>query len=100
MVYLYLTGFWQAGGGANGKARDLMGAGRCTAGCGRGQVFKCECWWDHCSVLGGCLLLLSLCSSGLQDLLRLKHPSVDVIRMHLYFDGCSDEKIYAASFRG
>ena len=45
-------------------------------GCGRGQVYKCEWGWDHCSVLGGCLLLLSLCSSGFQDLLRLKPPSL------------------------
>ena len=71
MVYLYLTGFWQAGGGANGKASDRMGAGRCITGCGRGQVYKCECGWDHCSVLGGCLLFLSLCSSGFQDQLGL-----------------------------
>ena len=76
MVYLYLTGFWQAGGGANGRR---------VTGCGQvgaqpvvegGQVYKCECGWDHCSVLGGCLLFLGLCSSGLQDLLRLKPPSL------------------------
>ena len=24
-----------------------MWAGRCTTGCGRGQVYKCECGWDH-----------------------------------------------------
>jgi len=30
--------------------------------------------WDHCSVLGGCLLSQSLCSSGFQDLLRLNPP--------------------------
>ena len=41
-----------------------MGGGRCIAGCGRGQVYKCEWGCDHCSVLGGCLLLLSLCISG------------------------------------
>jgi len=53
-----------------------MWAGRCTTGCGRGQVFKCECGWDHCGVIGGCLLFLSLCSSGFQDLLILKPPSL------------------------
>jgi len=37
---------------------------------GRG-IYKCECGWDHCCVLSGCLLLLSLCCSGFQDLLRL-----------------------------
>jgi len=40
VVYLYLTGFWQAGGGANGKASDQMGAGRCTADCGRGRYLS------------------------------------------------------------
>jgi len=72
-----LAGLWKS----QWKASDRIGAGRCTAGCGRGQVYKCECWWDHCSVLGGCLLLLSLCSSGLQDLLRVKQPSL----LMLYF---------------
>jgi hypothetical protein len=28
--------------------------------------------WDHCGVLSGRLLFLSLCSSGFQNLLRLK----------------------------
>jgi len=28
------------------------------------------------------------------------YVSVDVIRMHLYFDGFSDETIHVASFRG
>jgi hypothetical protein len=32
--------------------------------------------WDHCGVLSGRLLFLSLCSSGFQDLLRLKPPSL------------------------
>jgi len=59
-----LAGWWRS----QWKASDQMWAGRCTTGCGRGQVYKCEC--DHCSVLGGCLLFLSLCSSGFQDLLR------------------------------
>jgi len=67
-----LAGWWRS----QWKASDRMWAGRCTAGFGTGQVYKCECGWDHCSVLGGCLLLLSLCSSGLQDLLRLKPPSL------------------------
>jgi len=45
------------------------------------------------------LPFLNLCSSGLQDLLMLKPPiSVDVIRLHLYFNGFSDETIYVASF--
>ena len=92
-----LAGWWRS----QWKASDWMWAGRCTTGCGRGQVYKCECWWDHYSVLGGCLLFLSLCSSGFQDLLRLKTPiSVDVIWMHLDFDGFSDETIYVASFLG
>jgi len=39
-VYLYLTGFWQASGGANGKVSNRMGAGRCTAGCGRGRYLS------------------------------------------------------------
>ena len=47
-----------------------------------GGMYKCECgceWeceWDHCCVLSGCLLLLSLCSSGFQGLLRLNLPSL------------------------
>ena len=67
-----LAGWWRS----QWKASDWMWAGRCTTGCGRGQVYKCECVWDHCSVLGGCLLSLSLCSSGFQELLRLKPPSL------------------------
>jgi len=75
-----LAGWWRS----QWKASDRMWAGRCTAGCGRGQVYKCECWWDHCSVLGGCLLLLSLCSSGFPGSAEVETPiSVDVIRMHL-----------------
>ena len=67
-----LAGWWRS----QWKASDRMWAGRCTTGCGRGQVYKCQCGWDHCSVLGGCLHFLSLCSSGFQDLLRLKPPSL------------------------
>jgi len=73
-----LAGWWRS----QWKASDREWAGRCITGCGRGQVYKCECGWDHCSVLGGCLLLLSLCSSGFQDLLRLKPPSL------LMLSGC------------
>jgi len=92
-----LAGWWRS----QWKASDQMWVGRCTAGCGRGQLYKCECGWGITSVLGGCLLFLSLCNSGFQDLLRLKPPiSVDVLRMHLYFDGFSDETIHVASFRG
>jgi len=65
-----LAGWWRN----QWKASDQKWAGRCTTGCGRGQVYKCECGWDHCNVLGGCLLFLSLC--GFQDLLRLKPPSL------------------------
>ena len=42
----------------------------------KGQVYKCECGWDRCGVIGGCHLSLSLCSSGFQDLLRVKPPSL------------------------
>ena len=73
-----LAGWWRS----QWKASDRMGAGRYTAGCGRGQVYKCECGWDHCGVIGGGLLSLSLCSSGFQDLLRFKHPSL------LMLSGC------------
>ena len=51
-----LAGWWRS----QWKASDRMWAVRCTRGCGRGQVYKCECRWDHCSVLGGCLLFLHL----------------------------------------
>jgi len=65
-----LAGWWRS----QWKVSDRMWAGRCTTGCGRGQVYKCG--WDHYNVLGGCLLFLSLCSSGFQDLLRFKPPSL------------------------
>ena len=42
----------------------------------KGQVFKCECRWNRCSELGGCLLSLSLHSSSFLDLLRLKPPTL------------------------
>ena len=58
-----LAGWWRS----QWKASDRKWAGRCTTDCGRGQVYKCECGWDHCSALGGCLLFLSLCSSGFQE---------------------------------
>jgi len=64
-----LAGWWRS----QWKASDREWAGKCTTGCGKGQV---RVGWDHCSVLGGCLLSLSLCSSGFQDLLRLKPPSL------------------------
>jgi len=67
-----LAGWWRS----QWKASDQKWAGRCITGCGRGQVYKCECGWDHCGVIGGCLLFLSLCSSGFQDLLMLKPPSL------------------------
>jgi len=50
-----LAGWWSS----QWKASHRMWAGRCITGCGRGQVYKCECGWYHCSVLGGCLLFLS-----------------------------------------
>jgi len=43
---------------------------------------------------------LRLCSSGFQDLLRLNPPSLNVIRMHFYFDGFSDETIHVTGFGG
>ena len=67
-----LAGWW----GSQWKASDRIWVCRCTTGCERWQVYKCECWWDHCDVLDGCLLFFSLCSSGFQDLLRLKLPSL------------------------
>jgi len=67
-----LAGWWRS----QWKASDRKWAGRCTTGCGRRQVYKCECRWDQCSVLSGCLLFLSLCSSGFQDLLVLKPTSL------------------------
>ena len=62
-----------------GRVTGRGGASGVTTGCGRGRhiyIYKCECRWDHCCVLSGCLLFLSLCSSGLQDLLRLNPPSL------------------------
>jgi hypothetical protein len=53
-----------------GRESGRIGRVDAQTGCGRGEVYKCVCGWDHCSVLGGCLLFLSLCSSGFQDLLR------------------------------
>ena len=41
-----------------------------------GDIYRCECGWDHCCVLGGCLIFLSLCSSGFQDFLRLNPSSL------------------------
>ena len=42
-----LAGWWRS----QWKASDRKWAGRCRVGCGRGQVYKCECGWDQCSVL-------------------------------------------------
>jgi len=92
-----LAGWWRS----QWKASGWMWAGRCTTGCGRGQVYKCECGLHHYSVLGGYLLFLSLCSSGFQDLLRLKPPSLLMLLGCIsYFDGFSDGTIHVASFRG
>ena len=89
----------QESGGANGKGEWQNRAGGCTNRLWKGEVYKCMCRRDHCDVLGGCLLSLSLCSSGFQDLLRLNPPiTVDVIWMHLNFDGFSDETINVAGF--
>ena len=37
VVYIYLTGLWQASEGANSRRSDRVGAGKCTAGYGRGR---------------------------------------------------------------
>jgi len=74
-----LAGWWRS----QWKASDRMWAGRCTSGCGRGQVYKCECGWDHCGVVGGCLLFLSLCGSGFQDLLRPARTLPDINTPHI-----------------
>ena len=71
-----LAGWWRS----QWKASDREWAGRCITGCGRGRYYKCECGWDHCGVIGRCLLSLSLCSSGFQDLLRLKRYMDRLIR--------------------
>ena len=95
-VYLYLKGLWWVSGGANGRESDRTGRVESQQVVeGRG-IYKCECRWDHYCVLSGCLLLLSLCCSGFQDLLRLNPISVDVVWMHLNFDGFSDETIHVA----
>ena len=82
-----LAGWWRS----QWRASDRKWAGSCITGCGRGRyisesvggitvvywVGSLQCTgWDHCTVLGGCLFFLSLCSGGLQDLLRLKPPSL------------------------
>jgi len=38
-----LAGWWRS----QWKASDRRWAGRCITGCGRGQVYKCECGWDR-----------------------------------------------------
>jgi len=76
VVYLYLTGFWQAGGGANGRGVTgcgLVGVQQVLEG---GRYISASGGGDPCSVLGGCLIFLSLCSSGFQDLLLLKPQSL------------------------
>ena len=81
-VYLYLKGLWWESGGANGRESDRtvwVESQQVVEGEG---IYKCECEWDHCCVLSGYLLFLSLCSSGLQDLLRLNPPPL------LIFFGC------------
>jgi hypothetical protein len=46
------------------KNRYVVGGGIC-----------CQCGWACCAVLDNCLLFFSLCSSGFQELLKLKPPS-------------------------
>jgi len=70
------AGWWRS----QWKSSDWMWAGRCTTVCGRGQVYKCGCGWDHCGVIGGYVLFLSLFSSGSQDLLRLKPPLLMLLK--------------------
>ena len=58
------------------------------------------CEWDHCVILGGCLFYLSLCSRGFTGFAEVESSiSVDVIWMHLNFDGFSDETIRVAGYR-
>jgi len=42
-----LAGWWRS----QWKVSDRKWASRCITVCGRGQVYKCECGWDHCGVL-------------------------------------------------
>jgi hypothetical protein len=75
-VYFYLKGLWWESGGANGRDSDRTGWVESQQVVEGGGIYRRECGWDHCCVLGGCLLYLSLCSSGFQDLLRLNPPSL------------------------
>jgi len=61
-----LAGWWRS----QWKVSVWMWAGRCITGCGRGQVYKCECGWDHCSVPGGCLLFLNYQK---ENILHIEH---------------------------
>jgi len=65
------------------------------------QVYNCECGWNHCGLVGR---MPTIPKSLRQRLLKSADfetlNSVDVIRMHLHFDGFFDEPIHVASFWG
>ena len=53
------------------------------------------CGWDHCVILGGCLFFLEFMQQWLPGFAELESPiSVDVIWMHLNFDGFSVDVEY------
>ena len=50
-------------------------------------------------VLLGCLLFLSVCSSGFQELPSVEASfSVHIVGMHLYLNGLSNEAIHISGF--
>ena len=57
-VYLYLKGLWWESGGANGRESDQTGWVESQQVVEGGGIYRRESGWDHCCVLGGCLLYL------------------------------------------
>ena len=79
------------------------GGGYVIGAVGRGKrVYKSCCGGITVLRLGALcrLLFFNLCSSGCQDLLRLTSFPVDVIGMHLNFNGFSDEAVHVTGFCG
>ena len=57
------------------------------------------CGWDHCVIR--VTVFLEVLQQGLPGFAEVESPiSVDVIWMHLNFDGFSDETIHVAGFCG
>ena len=64
-MYLYLKGLWWESGTANGRESDRTGWVESQQVVEGEGAYIVLCGWDHCVILGDCLLFLKLTRRGI-----------------------------------